>query len=208
MSIFKHQGDVSISVITKNRCRTDRRTETGVLGHPKNFRGKVKSSLFVALAAILATLIPAAGAQAQTTCPSITGVVTPDANDVGIIVGANQNCTMQSTGRINILSGPIVTAFKINGARSKVINYGNIKLTPTSTSFVFDLTNAADNVEIEFLSGSVIARNNFRSHFLKSLGDDTKLTFGGTALIELTLPQKSYFFQDLTTTDNEVILLP
>ena len=107
-----------------------------------------------------------------------------------VTVEANQECTIQSSGRITVdtpeveniavelsagttlvnrgtvtaTSVPNVQAtsilpafaFRISGAGSKSINYGNIHL-PKNNAIGIDVTNVADNVEIEFLSGSLIA---------------------------------------------------
>ena len=161
----------------------------------------MKAPLFVALAAILATLLPVAGAQAQTTCPSIFGVVTGK-----VTLGANQKCTLESSGRINIESDNS-SAFFFSGARSKVINYGNINLRGENNA-AFELTSAAENAEIEFLSGSVNVESSVGiNYFLYSDANKVKLTFGGTASIG---GETSYFYRDATFngTDDEVILLP
>ena len=203
MSIFKHHEDhLSPSL---------RRAAVGLTGIRKRVfsdgrkilggGGKCKAPLFVALAAILATLFPAAGAQAQTStsCPSITGEVSST-----ITVGANQECTLESSGRINVDTAGNA-AFDITGAGSKVINYGNINLL-ASDGVAFQLSGDADNVEIEFLAGSVNAGNLAGgNHLVFSDGANTKLTFGGTALIA---GPASFFFLDASRTDNEIILLP
>ncbi len=96
-------------------------------------------------------------------------------------------------------------AFRIIGAGSKVINYGNIYL-PERLSRGFEITSGVNNVVIEFLSGSLIAdsaHGNYR--FLLVGGANTKLTFGGTALIA---PENSQFFRNIKNTDSVIILLP
>ena len=96
-------------------------------------------------------------------------------------------------------------AFRILGAGSKVINYGNIYL-PEGVSRGFEVLDGVDNVVIEFLSGSLIADSAVGSYrFLGSGGANTKLTFGGTASIA---PKNSQFFRNIKATDNLIILLP
>ncbi len=96
-------------------------------------------------------------------------------------------------------------AFRISGAGSKVINYGKIYL-PEQFSTGFEVLSGADNVVIEFLSGSLIADGTGGNYKLvDSEGANTKLIFGGTALIA---PQFSQFFRAPGSTDNVVILLP
>ena len=120
------------------------------------------------------------------------------------ISGANQKCTLQSSGRINV-DISVSAAFNITGAGSKAISYGNINLR-ASEGAAFQLSGGADNVEIEFLAGSVNAGNLAGgNHFVFSDGANTKLTFGGTALIA---GSGSFFFRDTSRTDNEIILLP
>ena len=120
------------------------------------------------------------------------------------ISGANQKCTLESSGRINV-DTEVNAAFNITGAGSKVINYGNINLL-ASDGVAFQLSGNADNVVIEFLAGSVNAGNLAGgNHLVFSDGANTKLTFGGTALIA---GPASYFFLDASRTDNEIILLP
>ena len=63
----------------------------------KNLRGIYNSLLFDSLAAVLAKLLPVAGTQSQTSCPGITGEVTSPPT-----VGANQKCTIQSSGSIAV----------------------------------------------------------------------------------------------------------
>ena len=117
---------------------------------------------------------------------------------------ANQECTIQSSGRINVDTAGS-TAFNIRGAESKVINYGNIYL-PEQESTAFKVESGADNVEIEFLSGSLIARSVVGGYrFVFTSGRNTKLTFGGTALLA---GSDTLFFEETKQTDNVIILLP
>ena len=230
-------GRSLVSVIAKSRCRTDRNTEAAEFGRPQNFRGgENKSPLFVALAAILASQFPTAGAQAQTTCPSITGEATSLQT-----VAANQQCTIESSGRITVDAegvhnvavvlnagstlvnrGTITAdstashpslgiyydahAVRISGAGVKVINYGNIELRQADGR-AFQVLSNANNVDIEFLSGSLIASKEIgRNGFVVTRGENTNLTFGGTALISDTT--NSQFFGDEWGTPNVIILLP
>ena len=119
-------------------------------------------------------------------------------------MGADQKCTLQSSGRINVntING---AAFYINGARSKVIVYGNINLNAQNNA-AFELTTASNNVVIEFLSGSVHASNSAGgNHFLYTDGINNKVTFGGTASIE---GPNSFFFREQSRGNDEIILLP
>ena len=86
-----------------------RRTVVGLTGlqkrlffvRPKNFSfkkggGKLKSPLFVALAAILATQFPIADAQAQSAdCPTISG-----ARMTTVPLGTDETCTVTSSGKV------------------------------------------------------------------------------------------------------------
>ncbi len=120
------------------------------------------------------------------------------------MAGADQVCTLQSSGRINVNSNN-GSGFYISGARSKVVNYGDINLRAENNA-AFEITSAANNVEIEFLSGAVNTENVAgENYFLYSEGGNAKLTFGGTALMG---GANSHFFRDAADTDNEVILLP
>ena len=239
MSIFKlHEDNLSESL---------RRTAVGLTGLQKRLfsdirkirgGGKCKFPLFVALAAILASQFPIAGAEAQTstTCPSITGEVTST-----LTVAANQQCTIESSGSITVEAegvdnygvvlnagstlvnrGTITVdsteisgipgvfhnnyAVRISGAGSKVINYGNINVRQLDGR-AFDILQNANNVEIEFLSGSLIASKEPGRYFIvRTLGLNTNLTFGGTALISDAA--NSDFFSDNWGSGNVIILLP
>ena len=89
----------------ENLPQSLRRIAVGLTGFQKRlfsdvrkfFGGKYKFPLFDFLAANLATLLPVAGARSQTSCPSITGEVTSP-----LTVGANQKCTIQSSGSIAV----------------------------------------------------------------------------------------------------------
>ena len=237
MSIYKHQED--------HLSESLRRIAVGLTGLQKRMfsdvrkilgGGEYRSPLFVALAAILASQFPAAGAQAQTTCPSITGEVTST-----LTVAANQQCTIRPSGRITVdaegvnnlavvlnagstlvnrgtitadstASHPLqgiyfeAHAVRIAGAGAKVINYGNIELRQTDGR-AFQVLQNADNVDIEFLSGSLIAsKEPGRYGVVVTRGENTSLTFGGTALISDTT--HSQFFGDEWGTPNVIILLP
>ena len=203
MSIFKHHEDhLSPSL---------RRTAVGLTGVQKRVfsdgrkilggGGKLKPLCSLRWRQFWQHCYPAAGAQAQTStsCPSITGEVTGT-----ITVEANQECTLESSGRINVDTAGNA-AFDITGAGSKVISYGNINLRANDGA-AFQLSEDADNVVIEFLSGSVNAGLLVGRNFMVfSEGANTKLIFGGTALIAGLY---SSFFFDGSRTDNEIILLP
>ena len=144
-----------------------------------------------------------------------SGSITVDApatNNRAVILRAGS--TLVNRGTITAESAPnpgnpgsflTSNAFRIIGAGSKVINYGNIYL-PEEVSRGFETTSGVNNVVIEFLSGSLIAdsaRGGYR--FLLVGGANTKLTFGGTALIA---PENSQFFRNIKNTDSVIILLP
>ena len=125
-----------------------RRTVVGLTGlqkrlffvRPENFnferRGKFKSPLFVALAAILATQFPIADAQAQSTdCPTISGTRTTTVP----LVTNDETCTVTRSGKVEavgptdgstrIILGNRVTnaaGFRITGRRVTLINRGLI----------------------------------------------------------------------------------
>ena len=156
-----------------------------------------------------------------------------------VTVGANQKCTIQSSGRITVDTPEVenvavelsagstlvnrgtVTAtsvpnaqatstlasraITITGAGSKLINYGNIYL-PKNNARGIDVLTGADNVEIEFLSGSLMATDAEGSYSLFfSTGLNTKLTFGGTALVAV---KNGVFYADASGGGDTVILLP
>ena len=125
-----------------------RRTVVGLTGlqkrlffvRPENFnflgRGKFKSPLFVALAAILATQFPIADAQAQSaSCPTISG-----ARTTTVPLGVNdEKCTVTSSGKVEAVGatptnqriayqGEVTNAagFRITGNRVTLINRGLI----------------------------------------------------------------------------------
>ena len=82
---------------------------------------RYKSPLLDSLAANLATLLPVAGAQSQTSCPSITGEVTSPPT-----VGANQKCTIQSSGSIAVdTAGTNNTAVNLSAGPARV-NRGTV----------------------------------------------------------------------------------
>ena len=144
MSMFK------MSYQAENLSQSLRRTVVGLTGlqkrlsfaRPESFnflgRGKFKSPLFVALAAILATQFPIADAQAQSTdtdCPTISGTRTTTVP----MLGTDETCTVTSSGKVEavgatdtnnrIVSGSRRTnaaGFRIEGARATVINRGLI----------------------------------------------------------------------------------
>ena len=155
-----------------------------------------------------------------------------------VTIGANQQCTIQSSGRITVDTPEVeniaielsagstlvnrgtitatsvqnsggtifpATAFKISGTGSKLINYGNIYL-PKNNSRAIDVLNTADNVQIEFLSGSLFATDADGGYrFVLSEGQNTKFTFGGTAEIAV---KTSSFYTDTSGGGDTVILLP
>ena len=101
-------------------------------------RGKYKSPLFVALAAILATQFPIADAQAQSTdCPTISGTRTTT-----VPLGTDETCTVTSTGKVEAVGDTDTNTriihstnpnnvtnaagFRIGGPRATVINRGLI----------------------------------------------------------------------------------
>ncbi len=158
-----------------------------------------------------------------------------------LTVGANQKCTIQSSGRITVDTPEVenigvelsagstlvnrgtvtVTsvpnaqatstlasrAITITGAGSKLINYGNIRL-PKNNARGVNVAAGADNVDIEFLSGSLMATDAEGSYTLfYSRGLNTKLTFGGTALVAV---KDGAFYAGAASGggDDTVILLP
>ena len=134
-----------MSYQAENLSQSLRRTVVGLTGlqkrlffvRPKNFnflgRGKFKSPLFVALAAILATQFPIADAQAQsTTCPTISGTRTTT-----VPLGTDETCTVTSSGKVEAVGATATNTrivygnsrtnaagFRIEGARATVINRG------------------------------------------------------------------------------------
>ena len=98
-------------------------------------------------------------------------------------------------------------AFRISGADSKVINYGDIDL-PESFSRAFHVQFGANNVEIEFLSGSLTARHPDGAYTVvdSDAAENVKLTFGGDAWIAHA--GQSRFFRNFGVDDNVIILLP
>ena len=103
-----------------------RRTVVGLTGlqkrlffaRPKNFnflgRGKFKSPLFVALAAILATQFPIADAQAQTGCPGVTGEHTATV----ALTRKGEHCTVERGAKVEAV-GPTAT-------NTRIIYQGNV----------------------------------------------------------------------------------
>ena len=99
------QYDSSNRSQQENLPQSLRRIAVGLTGlHKRLFSdvrkilgGKYNSPLFDSLAAVLTTLLPAAGAQSKTSSPGITGEVTSPPT-----VGANQKCTIQSSGSIAV----------------------------------------------------------------------------------------------------------
>ena len=94
----------SVPVIAKNRCQADRFKEAAVFVRPQNFKGRCKSLLRIALAAILATLIliaatliPIAGAQAQASCPPSTA----GAETSTETAGTNRKCTNSGSNTVD-----------------------------------------------------------------------------------------------------------
>ena len=86
----------------------------------RKYLRRSKSSLFDSLAAVLTTLLPVAGAQSQTSCPGITGEVNPPT------VGANQKCTIQSSGSIAVdTAGTNNTAVNLSAGHA-LVNRGTI----------------------------------------------------------------------------------
>ena len=155
------------------------------------------------------------GANQQCTIES-SGSITVDAEGVdNIAVELNAGSTLVNRGTITADSTEIVAgsgiyygahAVRISGAGSKVINYGNIYL-PGGEANAFAILENADNVEIEFLSGSLIASKETGRHtIVTTQGDNTNLTFGGTALISDAA--NSFFFRDEGGSGNVIILLP
>ena len=153
------------------------------------------------------------GANQQCTIGS-SGRITVDAEGVdNLAVELNAGSTLVNRGTITADSSAIdaslgiyndAHAVRIAGAGAKVINYGNIELRQTDGR-AFDIS--ANNVEIEFLSGSVIAsKETGRNFMVRTVGGNTNLTFGGTALISDAAG--SEFFSDNQGTPNVVILLP
>ena len=156
-----------------------------------------------------------------------------------VTVGANQKCTIQSSGRITVDTPEVeniavelsagstlvnrgtvtatsvpnaqatsilpAIAFKFSGTGSKLINYGNIRL-PKNNARGIDVLTGADNVEIEFLSGSLFATDADGGYrFFLSEGQNTKFTFGGTAEIPV---KSSTFYSGTSGGGDTVILLP
>ena len=155
-------------------------------------------------------------------------------------MGANQQCTIESSGRITVNTPAVeniaaklsagstlvnrgtitatsvphptnpnlvlnARAFGISGARSKVINYGNIYF-PEGGGVAFDVLSGADNVEIEFLSGSLIAGNVGGGYIVvDTAARNTKLTFGGNVSIAAA---SSSFLNVTSNASDVVILLP
>ena len=148
MSIYKDQEDhlspslrriaAGLSGLQK-RVFSDLRKIFG-----EGYAGKYKSPLFFALATILATLFPVAGAQAghgsdppPISCPpSITGDVTlvTTNHDVTtasntVVVTGGQTCTIESTGNINPPTKENTTrAVELGGHNPTVIHRGTIDL--------------------------------------------------------------------------------
>ncbi len=99
------QYDQSGTDQQENLPQSLRRISVGLTGLQKRLfsdvrkilGGKYNSPLFDSLAAVLATLLPVAGTQSQTSSPGITGEVTSPPT-----VGANQKCTIQSSGSIAV----------------------------------------------------------------------------------------------------------
>ena len=152
----------------------------------------------------------------------------------------NQQCTIQSSGRIIVNTPEVVNtavelsagstlvnrgtitatsvahptnpnlvrnarAFGISGARSKAINYGNIYF-PERGGIAFQVLSGADNVEIEFLSGSLIAGNVGGGYIVvDTAASNTKLTFGGNISIAAA---NSIFLNVSSQASDVVILLP
>ena len=142
MSIYKDQEDHLSPLL--------RRIAAGLTGLQKRafsdlrkifwegYAGKYKSPLFVALATILATLFPVAGAQAQINCVTgtpVTGEVTtvvtgnPTTSSNTIVVNGDQTCIIDSTANIKPLTKEDTTrAVQLGGHNPKVIHRGNIYL--------------------------------------------------------------------------------
>ena len=140
MSIYKHQEDHLSPSSRRVAVGLSGLTEAGVFGPPQKFRGggKYKTPLFVALAAILATLFPVAGAQAQINCVTdtpITGEVTtvvtgnPTTSSNTIVVNGDQTCIIESTANIKPLTKEDTTrAVQLGGHNPKVNFRGTIYL--------------------------------------------------------------------------------
>ena len=139
MSIYKHQEDhlsPSLRRIAAGLTDLQKRVFSDLR---KNLGGgEYKTPLFVALAAILATLFPVAGAQAQINCVTgtpITGEVTtvvtgnPTTSSNTIVVNGDQTCIIDSTANIKPLTKEDTTrAVQLGGHNPKVIHRGNIYL--------------------------------------------------------------------------------